>query len=530
MENTMYLFGLFLLWIPPANGLEEAHVVYPRLLEERSSDGAMVMRVHDHLTLNLRKASVAAPELRVLTQEDGKTVTHMYNGEDIEKDLYEDEDKIATVAVTRDEKGVYMNGLVGPKHRIEPVPLAERSEHGAVPHKIYEIEHQEMLDTTLRHAKLDEKLVISERWNPQPTAVPAAVYIELFFVADGPHYKHFSSTEALLRYLCVMTNSTEPYAYLYPNNPYYMYDDGTLRKFRDYAYKNRAHYGYPDVVYLISGRDVYAVIDGKANVNGLGIGFVSSVCTASFVALGEDKPEFYTGMHTLTHELAHVLGSEHDGEAPKSAGHPGSLACSWDVGNIMSYIDRGPSHHQFSACSLRQMQYVLRKAGPICWQVRSKGYAVHDTYPGMLVSQLAYCKEVIQDNTATIESYSVVEKTCKVRCVFYKYQKVLHGAYNYNEKRRFYQEASALDYTYCAASKVCIQGICVVKPNEPFAATTKNYQSVPVKPTSSPLTTRTTVSSPQCPCDCNTAATLRPKAVHPRRPWPPYNNRVRNVS
>ncbi|KAL3170830.1 hypothetical protein MRX96_043904 [Rhipicephalus microplus] len=112
---TMYYFGVLLLGTVFANGLKEPHVVYPRLLEERSSDGAMLIRLHDQLTLSLKKASVAAPEVRVLTEENGKTVAHVYNGEDLEKDLYEDEENIATVFVTKDGQGVYMNGLVGPK-------------------------------------------------------------------------------------------------------------------------------------------------------------------------------------------------------------------------------------------------------------------------------------------------------------------------------------------------------------------------------------------------------------------------------
>ncbi|KAH6924710.1 hypothetical protein HPB50_022427 [Hyalomma asiaticum] len=73
-----------------------------------------------------------------------------YNGEDIEKNMYEDAEKIATVTVTKDGHGLYMNGLVGPRHRIEPLPLAERSEDGAVAHAIYEIEYAERLDRTIR--------------------------------------------------------------------------------------------------------------------------------------------------------------------------------------------------------------------------------------------------------------------------------------------------------------------------------------------------------------------------------------------
>ncbi|KAH7933991.1 hypothetical protein HPB49_020176 [Dermacentor silvarum] len=71
-----------------------------------------------------------------------------YNGEEVERDLYEDQDKIATVTVTRDRIGVLVKGLVGPKHRIEPMPFRERSEDGIVPHAIHEIEFDEMMDKT----------------------------------------------------------------------------------------------------------------------------------------------------------------------------------------------------------------------------------------------------------------------------------------------------------------------------------------------------------------------------------------------
>ncbi|XP_049274636.1 uncharacterized protein LOC119402510 [Rhipicephalus sanguineus] len=89
-------------------GAKTARVVYPRLLEERSSDGGMMVKVHDDLTLNLRKGSVAARELRVLTEENGRLVTRFYNGEDIERNLYEDEKNIASVMVTKTGNGVRM--------------------------------------------------------------------------------------------------------------------------------------------------------------------------------------------------------------------------------------------------------------------------------------------------------------------------------------------------------------------------------------------------------------------------------------
>ncbi|KAK8787689.1 hypothetical protein V5799_022535, partial [Amblyomma americanum] len=59
----------------PAGGAWKPMVVYPRILQERSMDGRLVMHLHDNLTLYLRKASVAARELRVLEYDGEKVVT-----------------------------------------------------------------------------------------------------------------------------------------------------------------------------------------------------------------------------------------------------------------------------------------------------------------------------------------------------------------------------------------------------------------------------------------------------------------------
>nr|XP_054934138.1 venom metalloproteinase BumaMPs1-like [Dermacentor andersoni] len=193
-------------------GQDTAMLVYPRLLQERSSDGRMVVHVHDDLTLNLRKSSVAAGEIRVLTEEDGRRVTRFYNGDDIEKHLYEDEEKIASVMLTTTENGVRMEGLVGPRHRIQPTQISERSEDGVVPHEIHEIEQKEMLDKTLTYRR-EAPDVPSERASWYTGSVPDFVTVEVFIVSDIRHNSYFRHTEHELRYLCILINAHFRFTY-----------------------------------------------------------------------------------------------------------------------------------------------------------------------------------------------------------------------------------------------------------------------------------------------------------------------------
>uniref|UniRef100_A0A023G038 Putative tick metalloprotease 1 n=1 Tax=Amblyomma parvum TaxID=251391 RepID=A0A023G038_AMBPA len=484
----MWIIVLAMLGIAPAKGLQEPMLVYPRLLEERSSDGRMVVHVHDDLTLSLRKASVAAPELKVLMVEDGRPVTRFYNGKHIERDLYEDEDKIATVAVRQSRSGVRMEGLVGPSHRIEPLSVSEKSEDGVVAHRIYEIEQKKMLDKTMRHRDKAQDIALNERRLQALEVVPEAVTVEVFIVVDVAHYKTFTNTSVVLQYLCVVVNAAnlryraasqprvklmltgvekseveQQNKYAFMPEDGYLFDDLTILQFKQYAYGKRVQYGYPDAVYLMTGLNVITFHNGKVTDAGLGIGFVSSVCTKSFVALGEDSPGLFSGVHTFTHEMAHILGAYHDGEGPKEVSdkHPGAKDCPWEDGHIMSYVDKGPSHHQFSTCSLKQIQYVLRKAGKSCWKVLSEGHSLDGVYPGMTVSFGTLCGTLPTDKNNSIFEYaSVLTATCKVKCFFEKY--VTSDVFP--EMGRFkisldYQ-TPALDYMPCGNHHRCIQGVC----------------------------------------------------------------------
>ncbi|KAL1454720.1 hypothetical protein MTO96_043692 [Rhipicephalus appendiculatus] len=80
----------------------------------------------------------------------------------------------------------------------------------------------------------------------------------------------------------------------------------------------------------------------------------------------------------------------------------------------MSYIDNGPEHHEFSRCTLEQIRYVVGRAGESCWKVSRSGIVMGGLYPGLMVSDKAYCLDVIQDQDAVFDSLTVCIKR---RCV-----------------------------------------------------------------------------------------------------------------
>ncbi|KAK8783115.1 hypothetical protein V5799_015546 [Amblyomma americanum] len=482
MYFTDFVFVAFM--ILQAEAPEPPRLVYPRLLEERSAEGRLVLRVHDGLVLSLRRATVAAPRVRVLTSENGRSVTQFHDGDKINRNLYEDENKLASLEVTKSQTGVTMRGLVGPHHRIQPMPVMEKSGDGVVPHFIHEIEHSEFLDKVLS-AGDENETVIEARTIGASADVPDTVYIELFMVASKPHHHRFPKTEHLIWYMCVMTNfanlrlaqlsapkvklvlvgmeknQEEPYAFLVDGE--FLFDEPTVKDFKSYAMRQKAQYGNPDIVFFLSGYDVFTIHNGKVTTAGLGISYLSGLCTEFYVGLGEDMPGLFSGAHTLTHEVAHLLGATHDGDGPDSnvPGHPSAVSCEWKAGNIMSYINSGHAHHLFSECSLRQMQYVVSLRGKACWVYKGEAHFVRGTYPGMAVTFEEFCMGLVsKKKDLRYASVSVNTTSCKVHCRYKKGSGDYY--YSYHEA-----EEDALDYMPCGDNgEVCIKGYCVRKPTE----------------------------------------------------------------
>uniref|UniRef100_L7LT10 Putative tick salivary metalloprotease n=1 Tax=Rhipicephalus pulchellus TaxID=72859 RepID=L7LT10_RHIPC len=482
---------LVLLFILPITGSQEPRLVYPTVLQERSPDGRMVVRVHDDLTLNLRKTSVAARRLRVLKHERSQPVAVFYDGESINKDLYEDEVALATLTVTSNNSAVEMRGILGPDHRIEPVAIREKSYRGTIPHAIHKIEYKEMLDATISQGTHDEDAVLSERTSSGSAVVPAVVKIEVFFVLHISHYYYaFPDEKHALQYLCILANSAnlrlsstydpqirlmvsgvelsrgESYVVRRNNS---IHDNPTLAKFRDYADGKRSNYGDPDLVYLLIGEDIYTVYKGYFTSAGVGIAYLASVCLSTYVGLGEDEAGLYTGVHTFIHEAAHLLGASHDGSDPTSSvpGHPGSKGCPWDDGFLMSYVNKGSNHEEFSWCSVLQMRHVIRLRGPDCWKHKDEENMVEHVYPGMVVLMENFCMNLLSDKSnVAFTMAEVFAKTCEVKCSYKRNSAYRSSTGASSDTETFSNYEEALDHMPCGENKVCIKRVCVKQPQE----------------------------------------------------------------
>uniref|UniRef100_A0A6M2E5N4 Putative secreted metalloprotease n=1 Tax=Amblyomma tuberculatum TaxID=48802 RepID=A0A6M2E5N4_9ACAR len=470
MRITLFvlLFGGY------ATAAEHPSVVFPRLLEERADTGAKTVRIHDKLTLSLQKASVAAKNFRVRRVVDGRTVTTFVDGAHIEKSLYDDAEKLATMSVTIEDGRVLLNGLIGPSHRIVPIPGSERSEDGEIPHAIHKVEAKIYDKEVLGQSAKAALNGVTERAD----SLPSEVLIEVFLVSDSKHNVVFATFQDLATYLCVCINSVnlrykqsrdpnfrllltgiekseeEPYNAGNENN---MYDDGTIEKFKKHAKSHVGDYGYADVVFLLTGRELFTVMGNAINNAVTGIAFMAGVCTAEFVGIGEEKPGSYDVIHTFAHEVAHLLGASHDGDRPVRSmpNRPGSEACPWEDGYMMSYIDGGAKHQRLSSCSLEQIKFVLLLRGISCWGTGSGNeYVVEDAFPGQFLTDKAYCRRMFPTLTSIYPNTThTLSSKCKMKCCY--------DSMIFSTTTCFTVDIP--DYMSCGYEKVCFVGDCLSK-------------------------------------------------------------------
>ncbi|XP_037581788.2 uncharacterized protein LOC119465018 [Dermacentor silvarum] len=225
----MALFALFLsVHIVSASAViddrkqltEKSVTVYPQVLEARDDGSEKVLIVHEGYRLHLRKASILAGRLLLRDVTEDGVIERYVDGAHYERHLYEDASKKASLLLKPSEHDDYfVTGLVNFTHRIEPVMLRERTSVARTAHKILPIdnlqgscENDQAIESEFYIVDKNEmKSGFREASPPEVEmrgAIPQKFGIELHFISDYNHSKHFEGrTDDHVMYVTLFMHS-----------------------------------------------------------------------------------------------------------------------------------------------------------------------------------------------------------------------------------------------------------------------------------------------------------------------------------
>ena len=138
-----------------------------------------------------------------------------------------------------------------------------------------------------------------------------------------------------------------------------------------------------DLVVTLTGRDLCRRKGGSCRLSTAGYAYVGGACVVNSrrskvnaVALVEDDGGF-GGVVVAAHEVAHLLGAAHDGDAaPGYLAGPGAKGCPWSDGYIMSDRRRGVRGLAWSACTQAQLRHFISSPTGACLKTRASPAAL----------------------------------------------------------------------------------------------------------------------------------------------------------
>uniref|UniRef100_A0A147BWL3 Putative secreted metalloprotease n=1 Tax=Ixodes ricinus TaxID=34613 RepID=A0A147BWL3_IXORI len=481
-------------------GSSAGRFVYPRLLQARGTNGEKLLHIQDGLILNLEKTSVLAENFILTTFERGNQIDTLMNGKELEKNVYHDRNQAAAVSVEEKDGTIEVRGALSPKLRIAPSRLMARSEDGRIAHEILDIEQRGDFKSDYivpPNVQVQERAMVFRRHDAQ---VPEKFTVEVAFLVDLFMYREFSSDDDVIPYLVMLLqlinlryqDTSDPLIEfllvqvfvgktgdpvsltMYENDvdkpsskKLYMKSEETLSALAR-AVKIGTVKTTADIMVLITALDLADKHGSIVRNSVLGIAYLGAVCHLSLrAALAEDHAYTFATVGVTAHELAHALGSVHDGDVPVFAtvGKQPKI-CDPRNGNTMAPTAGGANFGVFSECSLDQMSSFAGSLTEVCFKVASsKNYTIPekpfhgktwDHFKHKATNKTFYCQSLYpQFWRVTGRDHNDYSPRCKLLCCPAQHTSC------------FIHDMA--DGMGCGANKVCIRHVCATPGRHPTA-------------------------------------------------------------
>uniref|UniRef100_A0A6G5A5R2 Putative secreted metalloprotease n=1 Tax=Rhipicephalus microplus TaxID=6941 RepID=A0A6G5A5R2_RHIMP len=401
MRSSTGSFCLAILFTMSIIVTEGKMIVYPKMLESRSQGGVKALKITDDITLNLRRSSVFPKEFLIHATQDGHPAAYHMLGAEMEKNLYEDFDQMAVVHVSEDD-GLKVEGVLGHTLRLKPLEGRERS-GGEMPHELYQVPDPmgelRTDDYAIPNISAKERIVESRmNWYTSPR-LPLLIKPEVHVVVDFLICKLLKFVpKKIAQYVAILTASPEEEPYMayvpgYEATHNILHQD-TRVNFRKHVMQT-TYFAQADIVFLLSGLNFSLWENNVLQTWVGGSAYLAGVCTQYKVGVAQDTPGSFFAVHVYTHEIAHSLGCQHDGEGADSwvYGNIGSKDCDWNDGYIMSYKHDEYNRFRFSRCCKREITNMYNRPEFRCLiEINALNSGIYTSkLPGNVVGRKKYC-------------------------------------------------------------------------------------------------------------------------------------------